>query len=195
MSSCPCVETAQSRTISGARSATPSTYRPNVCEVLPVIAELEGDAEIVSAKQSDDILQLVFRRRRDPQLVSLDAGLYLLQLLILEELDDIPRRVAGNSLLQCYHPPYARTAGRFDIAELQVLDGHVPPHHPGLKDIPQRIDFHLIFGRERQRAFGFVEVDRGGRPLEIVALRDLFSGLIDGIVHLLEVNSGGDIKR
>ena len=64
---------------------------------LPVIAELEGDAEVVAAEQPDDVLQLVFGGRGDAQLIALDAGLHLLQLLILEELDDVARGVARES--------------------------------------------------------------------------------------------------
>ena len=101
----------------------------------------------------------------------------------------------GNPLLKRDDAAHARAAGRLDVAELQVLDRHVPADHPRLQDVPERIDFHLVFGGEGEGAFGLVEVDGGSRALEIVALGDLFSGLIDGVVHLLKVDSGGDVKR
>ena len=66
---------------------------------------------------------------------------------------------------------------------------------PRLQDVPQRVHFHLVFGGEGQGVLGLVEVDRGRRAFEIVALRDLFSGLIDGVVDLLEVDRRGDVKR
>ena len=34
-------------------------------QFLPVISELQGDAEVVSAEHPDDVLQLVLGRRRD----------------------------------------------------------------------------------------------------------------------------------
>ena len=35
----------------------------------------------------------------------------------------------------------------------------------------------------------------GHRSLEVVALRDFLSGLIDGVVDFLQIDGGGDIKR
>src|SRR5918995_2181190 len=95
---------------------TPVTYRPGAGGLLPVVAELEGDAEVVAAQEANDILQLVFRSRRDAQLIPLDARLHLLQLLVFEELDDVARGVAGNPLLQRDDASNARAARRFNLA-------------------------------------------------------------------------------
>ena len=82
-----------------------------------------------------------------------------------------------------------------NIAEREVLDRNVPPPKARLQDIPQRSQLHLIFRGQRKGAVDFVELDRGSRALEIVALGDLFPGLVDCVVHLLQIDRGGHVKR
>ena len=101
----------------------------------------------------------------------------------------------GDALLQGDDAAHARAGRRLDVAELQVLHRHVPADHPRLQDVPQRGHLHLVFGGEGEGVLGLVEVDRGRRPLEVVPLGDLFPRLIDGVVDLLEVDGGGDVKR
>ena len=50
--------------------------------------------------------------------------------------------------------------------------------------------------RRQCHGIGFlVQLDRGRGPLEVVALRQLLAGLVDGVVHFLQVERGGDVER
>ena len=49
--------------------------------------------------------------------------------------------------------------------------------------------FMLSSAARVEGVLGLVEVDRGLRALEIVALRDLLAGLIDGVVHFLKIDT------
>ena len=78
---------------------------------LPVVAELQRDAEIVVAQRLHRLLQVVLRRRADAHLIGLDRRLDLLQLLVLDELDDLARRLDRDALLNRDDAP-DRAAGR-----------------------------------------------------------------------------------
>src|SRR6185295_5273935 len=77
----------------------------------PIVAELQGDAEVVLAQGAHGILQVVLRRRRHAHLVGLDRGLHLLQLFFLEVLHDLARRLDWNALLDLDHPPQRAAGG------------------------------------------------------------------------------------
>src|SRR5262245_6459470 len=66
---------------------------------LSVVAELEGDAEVVLAQHADGVLELVLRRRTDAHLIRLDRGLHFLQFPVFDELDDLAGGLDGNTLL------------------------------------------------------------------------------------------------
>src|SRR6476660_1778205 len=68
--------------------------------LFPVVSELQLDTEILRLEQANRRLQLVLRGRRDPQLIALDRGLDLLELLVLDVLHDVVRRFDRNPLLQ-----------------------------------------------------------------------------------------------
>src|SRR4051812_25285429 len=87
---------------------------------LAIIAELQRDAEIVSAELSHGVLHLVLRRRADPHLFGLNRRLHLPQLLVLEELDDFPRRLDWDALLNLDHPAHGAAGGGLRLADLEV---------------------------------------------------------------------------
>src|SRR4051812_18899740 len=66
----------------------------------PVVRELEGDAEVAFAQQSDDRLQVVALLARDPQLVALDLRLDALEAGVADSLRDHLRLVRRDSLLK-----------------------------------------------------------------------------------------------
>src|SRR5207247_3815603 len=53
----------------------------------------------------------------------------------------------------------------------------------------------VVVGGERERVLLFVERDVGCRALEVVTLGDLLARLIQGVVHFLEIDRGGDVER
>src|SRR5437764_1220280 len=71
-----------------------------------VVAELQGDTEVVLAELPHRFLKFVLRRRADPHLIRLDRGLDFLELAILDELDDLARRFDWDSLLNRDQPPH-----------------------------------------------------------------------------------------
>src|SRR5688572_33212216 len=93
----------------------------------PVVAELERDSEISFPEEPHHFLELVTRRGGDAKLIALDAGLDLLELVVLEELDDVAGLLGRNALLQRDVLLYSGVPGRSDGAERQITHRHVPP--------------------------------------------------------------------
>src|SRR5687768_15371995 len=78
---------------SGAGCRGPASDRAGVWggaprELRPVVAELERDTEVVFLEHPHGLLEVVFRSRRDADLVALDGGLYLLDFLLFKVLHD-----------------------------------------------------------------------------------------------------------
>src|SRR6188472_515412 len=94
----------------------PSTVRSSA----PVVAELEGHAEVGFAEQPHHLLKLVARGRRDAELIALDAGLDLLELAVLEELDDLASLLGRDPLLKRDVLAHSGVAGRRDGAARQI---------------------------------------------------------------------------
>src|SRR5688572_14640437 len=151
---------------------------------LPVVAKLQRDAEIFRSQRLHGALQIVFRRRADAHLIALDRGLHLLQLEILQVFDDLPGRVGRNALLQRNYLPHRAAGGRLDVTALEVLHRDVALDQPRLQHVPDRFEPEVVFGGERQRGRLLIEIDRGGRALEIEALADFLARLVDGVVDL-----------
>ena len=77
---------------------------------------------------------------------------------------------------------------------LRFLIGHAAPDQARLQDVPDRFHLEVVVGDELDHVLGALEVDRRLRSLEVVALCDLFLGLVDGVVDFLHVDGGGDIE-
>src|SRR5207253_6575349 len=86
-------------------------------------------------------------------------------------------------------------AGWFDFAGVEILDGDTPLDEFRLKDIPQRVHLVVVLGGKRDLSAGAIQLDGSRRSLEIVALRDLLLGLVNGVVDLLEIDAGSHIER
>ena len=76
----------------------------------------------------------------------------------------------------------------------QVLDRHLPLDQFQLEDLNHGFEFVIVGTGERDLLFLFIQFDRRLRVLQIVARRDLFHGLLDGVVHLRHLNLRYDIK-
>src|SRR5699024_9142983 len=113
----------------------------------PVIAELQGDAEVVLTQHADSLLQVILGWRGDADLVRLDGGLDTLELLLLQELHDLLGRLRRDALLKCNHTPYRIVRGTLELAGREVLRGDAAPDQPRLQDLPQRGHLELIVGR------------------------------------------------
>lgn len=53
----------------------PNVLSVGMCGILSVVSELERNAEVVPAEESNNVLQLVFGRRGDAELIPLDGRL------------------------------------------------------------------------------------------------------------------------
>ena len=102
-----------------------------------VVAELERDAEVVLPQTPHGILEVVFRGRRHADLIALDAGLDLLEFLVLEKFHDLARRLNGNALLNSDDFAHRATGGRLRIADCEVLHRHIASHQTRLDDRPR----------------------------------------------------------
>ena len=91
--------------------------------------------------------------------------------------------------------PDGVVGGALDVARRQVLRRHAAPHHPPLKDFPQRVILKSSSAVSVSVFSAAVEIDRGARALEVVPLRHFLAGLVDGVVDLLEIDAGGDVER
>ena len=123
-----------------------SERRPAPVALSAIVAELERDAEVLLPQHAHDFLQVVFRRRGDAQLIALDGRLYLLQLGVFDELDDVARLLGGDALLQRDLLSHGRVCRWFGVTARQVLGWHIASHQPRDQDLPQRIQLELVVG-------------------------------------------------
>ena len=96
---------------------------------------------------------------------------------------------------EAHGAPHALAGGGLEVAHLEILHRHSALDHLGLEHVHQRIHPELVVRRKTNLRLGPVEVHFTMGAFEIVALGDLLDGLIDGIVHLLEIGTGGNIER
>jgi hypothetical protein len=59
----------------------------------------------------------------------------------------------------------------------------------------RRVQLEIVVGDEHQLRFFRVELDRCLGALEVVALGDFLAGLVQRVVHFLQVDVGGDVER
>ena len=82
-----------------------------------------------------------------------------------------------------------------DLAPLQRVDGHAALGHLLLEHLDDRVELPLVVGQQGQGVVLLVVLDRGARPLEVVADRDLVLRLHDRVVHLGGVDLADDVER
>src|ERR1035437_430306 len=160
-----------------------------------VVPEMELYAHVLRAQERDDSLQFVARRRAHAHLLALDGGLHLLEFLVLDGGGDLFGRLGVERLLQLDLAAERVTAGRLDLADIQVLHGNAALDQFGLHDVEERAHAHIVVGEQRDQPLGAFELDLDLGALEVVALGDLLAGLVHRVVDLLKVDAGGDVKR
>src|SRR5690606_31633555 len=64
----------------------------------------------------------------------------------------------------------------------------------GLEDVDERLQAVFIVRSQGEDTGRAIEVDLRGDSLEVISLRNLLRRLIDGVIHLLQVNGRGDVE-
>ena len=159
-----------------------------------IIAELELHAEIALSQQRHRVLQIVFRRRRDAHLIALNRRLNLLQLRVLDRGRYLFRRIGIERGLELHFAANRVAAGLLDLADVEILHGHAALDQLRLHDVEQRAHLEIAVRHELDQLLGALELDRRIRAFEVVALRNLLLRLVDRVVDLLEVDTGGDVE-
>ena len=114
--------------------------------------------------------------------------------LILDGFHDLLGAVLGNALGESDDPPDRRARSGDQVSDPEIPDGHSPLDHLGAQDVQQSFHPEIIVGGQANLGLGPVELHSRGAAFEIVPLRDLLQGLIDGFIHLLQIGAGGHIK-
>src|SRR5687768_18595247 len=110
-----------------AHPRVPNTWTsgaPPATGTLPVVPELELDAEILGAQERHHLLERVLGRAQHAQLLPLDLHLHLLELLIADLLGDLLRGLRVDPLLEPDHLPRAPHRADLDLLLVQVLERH-----------------------------------------------------------------------
>src|SRR5512132_1654776 len=157
-----------------------------------VVGEPEGQALVALLEQGDGVLEVVLALAGDPELVALDLGMHL-EAGLPDGLGQRLGLVLGDALEERALHPVVAAAGRPRLRRGQRLERYRPLHQLLLEHVEggQRPlvglgeDHHLL-ARPGERGAGVLEVE---------ALRQLLSRLVDGVVDLLSVDLGDDIER
>src|SRR5207244_878271 len=159
-----------------------------------VVPELELEPELLGPQERDYLLELVLGRRLHPDLLALDRGLRLLELLVLDRLDDRLGLLLRDPLSQLDLAPYCVVRRRRVGPQLEVLLRYAALDDLLLQHVEQRLHLEIVVGDEREGDGRAVERDRALRALEVVTLGHLLRGLIHGVVDFLEIGASGDVE-
>ena len=94
----------------------------------------------------------------------------------------------------CSTKNYVRSQTTPVIQHTNELDDETRANNRNIHDVEQRANLKLAVGHEYDELLGALEFDGRLRPFEVVPLADLLLGLVDGIVDLLEVDTGGYVE-
>lgn len=140
-------------------------------------------------------LEVVLALRRNPDLIPLDRGLDF-HGKVFNDLYDLLGLVLRDPLRQGYFLAEATVKSFFGGLEIKPFRGDLAARHPHLKNILKVPQLHIIIREDPDFLFLFVleEFNRTLAPLEIIPREDLFFGLIDGVVNLLQIHLRNDIE-
>src|SRR3989338_8588963 len=156
-----------------------------------VVGELHVEVQGAVAQGLDRPLQFVLVPALDPDLVRLDGRLDL-EPAPLEDLDDLLRLILRDPLLQGDLLPEAAAGGLLRRLEVQPLGRHAACGELLHEDLGHRGELVLVVRSQMDDLL--IAADVGDAPLEVVTLPDLLEGLVDGVVHLLQVDLRNDVK-
>src|ERR671912_917032 len=157
-----------------------------------IVREAQRQALVALLEQGDRLLEVVLALARDPELVALDLGLDL-EPGLPQGLGQRLGLVLGDPLEERARHPVVAAAGRPRLRRGQRLERDRPLHQLVLEHVEggQRPliglgqDHHLL-ARPGERGTGVLEVE---------ALRQFLSCLVDRVVDLLAVDLGDDVER
>ena len=88
---------------------------------LPVVDELQRQAEVVALHQGDDRLQVILLLGRDAQFLALHLGPDAFRPLVSDELGDLPGVVGGDAFLEADPEPVLLARG-LRVAGIEGLE-------------------------------------------------------------------------
>ena len=108
-----------------------------------------------------------------PHQIALNGGLHLL-LTILDDAHDFASLLDGDPLLQGDLLAHAGTGRRHDRAIGQGLQRHMAFDHLLLENVQHRAELEFILALQGDLLILLVQLDRGMRILQVVALLEFF---------------------
>src|SRR5262245_4188892 len=160
---------------------------------LPVVGELQRDAEVRVFEQRDHGLQVVFLLGAHPELVALDLRLDALRPVVTDLLADRLCLLRLDTLDNLAIEP-VRLPGRAWLSSVERLQRDVAPDQLLLEDVQRRPDPILGLGLQNDRLITGPGDLRTGSS-EVKPGRKLLLGLPKSVVDLLPVNLADDVER
>ncbi len=174
-------------------SATPEVDDLREKSRLPVVHELQGDLEVLALEQSDHFLQVVALLARNPEFFALDLCLDALGTLVADGLGDL-LGLLGVDTLDQGAGDLVRLARPDDLAGVERLQGDVAADELFLEHLESGLCAFLGIGGDHDVLFTG-PFDLGVGATEVVALRQLFGRLIEGVVDLLPIELADHVER
>src|SRR6202142_1049710 len=166
--------------------------RPSPWPILAVVLELERDLDVERAQATDHPLERVLVLAPDPNGIALDLRLHLGELVpdqLGQLLGDIVGQAApeGDDLLDRV------AAGRLDLAPVEDLQAEVSPDCLRLDQVLDHRCPEVVVGDQDELGLLLLDLDPGA--LEVEALLDLASNLVQGVPKLLLIEIADHIER
>src|SRR5215475_3926667 len=160
---------------------------------LPVVDELERQAEVVALHQRDNRLQVILLLGGDAQLIALYLGPDALRRLVPDELGDLPGVVGGDSLLEADPEPVLLTGG-LRVAGVEGLERDSSLDQLVLEHVEHGLRPLLAVGADVDGAVPG-PCDGRAHAAEVEPGADLPGGLVQGVVNFLAVDPADDVER
>ena len=84
-------------------------------------------------------------------------------------------------------------AGRLDLAPVEDLEREIPPHRLAFDEVADGLRSELVVGEQDQLGLGLGQLEGGA--LEVVALLNLASNLVERVAHFLIVEVADYVER
>src|SRR6266516_5774525 len=160
---------------------------------LPVVEELQCQAEVVALHQGDDRLQVILLLGRDAQFLALHLGPDSLRPFVPDELGDLPGVVGGDALLEA-DPESVLLAGESRVAGIEGLERDAALDQLLLEHVEYRLGPLLAVGADVD---GLVPGPGDGcaHAAEVEPGAYLLGGLVEGVVDFLPIDTADDVER
>lgn len=159
---------------------------------LAVVDELDREVEIRSFDEGDDVLECIAALVSYAKFVALDLGLDALWPFVADDLAEFFSLVGGDTRLE-RTVDFVLLAGGAWVAVVEGLEADAPLDDLVLQHIEGGAC--AFFGRGRDlHDHVALPLDGGPGVLEVETLRDLFSGLVEGVIRLLLIHFTHDVE-